>query len=127
MPPDKMFIRKFIIICTFVFHSVLFRKSFKLSVPEHWQTRHSNHHYGNTKIFIPFAKLVYCSFFIRVAHKIYVTFKYFGIEFECVNNQLSVLCIFFFHHHMHECAVVNSVHTKCTYEVTFHQPESFCH
>ena len=122
---NKPLVRFFVFIGFCIFHAVLFFKAFNLSVTEHWEPRHSNHECTYSKIFVAFSKLCYGCFLIRIVHEVYVALKNLRIKGDCVFYSVTVFLVFFFFKHVHECTVVNAVHTKSAYKVTFHHPESF--
>ena len=93
---------------------------------EHWESRHCYHEGTYTKVFVSVTKLSKSSFFVRVIHKVYVTLKNLRIKGDCIFYCVAVFLVFLFFEHVHECRVINTVHTQSSYKETFHHPESFC-
>ena len=116
----------FILVGFCIFHAVFFCVAFNLTVAKHWKARHSNHKSTAAKIFITITKLSNCSLFIRIVHKVYITFKNLWVKGDCIFYSLSVFLVFFFFKHVHKSRIVNTMHTKSTNKVTFHHPEGFC-
>ena len=122
----QSFVNLFVLVCTGIFHSVFFLVAFKLTVTEHWKTRHCDHQSADTKIFVSASKLGDCCFFIRIVHEVYVALEDLRIKLDGVFYGVAVLLVLFLFKHVHEGGIINAVHAKGACEVSFHHPECFC-
>ena len=123
---DKILVWSFVAVSLGKFHTVLFFKSFNLAVAEHRKTRHCNHQCTYTKVFVILSELGNGSVFVRVVHEVYVALKNLRVKLNRILYGIAVFLVFLFLEHVHECTVVNSVHTQGSDEVSFHHPECFC-
>ncbi len=89
-------------------------------MPEHWQPWQGDHHRTYPKVLVFLAELVHSGPFVRVVHEIYIPFEDLGIKLECVFHDQSILGVFLVAEHIHEGAVINTVHPEGTDEITFH-------
>ena len=125
MPVYQPLIGFFVPLRAGKFHSVLFIKSFDLSVTDHRQSRHGRQKQADSEVFIAFSELFGGGFFVGIVHEIDVPFKNVGIKLQRFPNQITVFRVFFFFEHIHESAVVNAVHSESPDKITFHHPERF--
>ena len=125
MPQDQLAVRKFIVVCPFIFHPVLFRIPFDLPVAKHWEAGKRHHHQRDAKIFIIFSELRDGSLFVRVAHEIDIPLQNFRVECQCVFDELMIFFIFFLHQHVHKRTVVHAMHSERANKISFHQPKRF--
>jgi len=110
VPMDEIIIWSFIPIGTVIFHAIFLGVTLDLPMPKHRQPWHSDHHGTNTKVFIAFTKLFYCSFFIWVIHEINIALENLRIVNQCVFNQLAVLIVFLIAQHVHKRTVIHAMH-----------------
>ena len=62
--------------------------------------------------------------FVGVVHEVHITLQDLRIELERILDRHTILGIIFIAHHVHESRVIYAVHSQCSDEITFHQPES---
>ncbi len=117
---DQIPIRMLFPIGAAIFHAVFLCETFYLAMTEHRQAGHGHHHGADTKIFIIFSELFHSRLFIRVIHKIYITFEYFRIKLHGVFNDLAIFLIVFTLQHIHKCTIVNPMHAQRPNKVAFH-------
>ena len=116
----------FIPVGPFVFHAVLFRETFQLSVAEHRQAGHGGHQQADTEIFVAGTELFLGGLFVRVVHEVDIALQDLRVEFQSVFEHHAVAAVVFIAQQVHESGVVNAVHAQGADEVVFHHPEGLC-
>src|SRR6185295_15906754 len=71
------------------------------------------------------AKLINGRPLVRIAHEVYVALHNVWVELQRVLEHRSIFCVLLVTHHVHEGAVIDTMHSQCSDEVTLHQPEGF--
>ena len=124
MMSDKPGIRRFIPVGTTILHAVFFAIAFDLAVAEHRQAGEGGKQGGDAEIFIAFAELLNGGCFIRVVHEIDIALHNLWIVSQGVFKDFTVFGVLLALEHIHESAVVDSVHAEVAHEVALHHPES---
>ena len=125
MAMEEVLVRLLVPVGAIIFHAILFRIAFNLTVAKHGQSGQCGHNGADAEVFIALAKLLHSRFFIGIVHEIYITLQNLRVVNQCVFNQLAVFFVFLIAQHVHEGAVIHAVHSQRPYKITFHQPECF--
>ena len=91
---------------------------------DHGQSGHCDHHHGDAEILVALAELFDRRALIRIVHEVHKALQDLRAELQNILYRPAVLGILLHLEHVHECAVVDPVHTEGAHEVTLHQPES---
>ncbi len=106
------------------FHAVLFFQTLDLTVPQHREPGRGHHQRRHSEVFVAGSELVHGGSFIGVGHEVDVAFENLRIEFEGRANELPVFGIPLVAEHVHECRVIDPVHSQGAHEVALEEPKS---
>ena len=124
VPVHKSLVRSLVAVCPRVLHSVLFLESLYLAVTEHGKTGHGNHQRADTEIFVSLTELSHSSLLVGIVHEVHESLQNLRVKLDCVLNRVSVLLVLFLLEHVHECGVVDAVHSESAGKISLHHPES---
>src|SRR6185369_3724874 len=125
MTSNQPIIRTLVIVGATVLHSIFFGIAFDLTVTEHGKTRKCRHQGTDAEIFVPLPKLLDRGLLVGIVHEVDVALENVGIELEGVLDYAAIVGVLLVAQHIHECAVVDAMHTESANEVAFHEPEGF--
>ena len=122
---NKPLVWFFIVVCPLILHTIFFPVAFDLAVSYHRQARKSGEKSSYSEVSVIRAKLGDGSIFVRVIHEVYISLENLWFKLQSLFDGISIFLVLLILEHVHECAVIYTVHTKSSYKVAFHHPECF--
>src|SRR6185312_14710620 len=109
---------RLVVIRATIFHSISFTETFYLTMAKHGQAGQGRQQSAYSEVFISFAKLIDRRALVGIVHEIYVALQYLRIELQGLLYHATVVGILLVTQHVHERAVIDTMHPQRPYEIS---------